>query len=166
MTFTSMEALLTAAAICVALIIGIGSWIQLSIIQRNERKHRLLNEIIEWALSLSACWNQNYHVNLIAISATERKILKNVRINNVANAYVIFTRQAPYFRFIANKFHDVLPALDDVLTRLNQLLEALCQWTFDVDDDESNEKTADANIALHASIDKLLRILTNIKIRL
>lgn len=166
MTFTSLEALLTTVAICVALLIGVGSWIQISIIQKKERKHRLLNEIIDWALRMSACWNENYPTNLIATDLKQIKILKNIRINNLANAYVVFFRQADYFRFIANKFDNVLPAIDDVLTKLDQLIAELAQYSFDVDDDQSNKKTADANIALHDSLKTLIGILTNIKIRL
>jgi hypothetical protein len=166
MIFTSLEALLTTVAICIALLIGVGSWIQVSIIQRKERKHRLLNEIIDWALRLSACWNENYPISLIETDSKRIKTLKTVRINNLAHAYVVFQRQEEYFRLVASQFDSVLPALNDVLAKLDQLISALAQESFDIEDYQTNEQTSDANIALHDSLKNLLGLLTNIKIRL
>jgi hypothetical protein len=165
MNSTDLQNILTIIAILIALVFGIGSWIQVSISQKKEKKQRLLNEIIDWTLRLSSCWNENSRRNLI-ISKPEQKIVaKNLRLSNLAHSYVVFQRQQEYFRIIASKFSGVLPALNEVLEKVQLLIEALAQQTGDVNNDARNGQTADANIALYGSIKALMEILTEIKIK-
>ena len=46
---------ITLAAVIVALGIGVTSILQTQILQKRERKERLLNEIIEWAIDVAKC---------------------------------------------------------------------------------------------------------------
>ncbi|MFH1652155.1 MAG: hypothetical protein ABID87_08685 [Chloroflexota bacterium] len=46
---------ITLAAVIVALGIGVASILQTQIMQRRDRKERLLNEIIEWAIDILNC---------------------------------------------------------------------------------------------------------------
>jgi hypothetical protein len=57
---------ITLAAVIVALILGVSSLIQTQRLQKRERKERLLNEIIEWAIDVS---KRGADINFLLLAA-------------------------------------------------------------------------------------------------
>ena len=55
---------ITLGAVVVALVIGVSSIIQTQRLQRRERRERLLNEIIQWAIDVDICLLELDHITL------------------------------------------------------------------------------------------------------
>ena len=122
---------ITLSAVIVALGIGIASIIHTEIIQKRERKHKLLNEIAEWATKVTSWRSENRAI------LTEMASIKEVRqsqrfthahILEVINFLATITGLNTYISKVSLTFQQGLPEvvqeLIDDLKAFAYLLEA------------------------------------------
>ena len=99
---------ITLAAVIVALVIGVASIIQTQMLQKRERKERLLNEIIEWATEIHTASLKTDLPNIdpfLELYIEERaegnqKILEDILTRELYRIQVetLFKHSIPYFR--------------------------------------------------------------------
>jgi len=102
---------ITLAAILVALGIGVSSLIQTERLQKRERKERLLNEIIEWAVAnIQATYGQD--ITVVTLKGDELR-------SALYLGFVQLNSRSQYIKRAASIFNDVITKL------VNETVETL-----------------------------------------
>lgn len=117
---------ITLFAVIVALGIGIASIIHTEIIQKRERKHRLLNEITEWAIKAVSWRSENRAVLKEMATIEEGEVRQSLRlmhahIAEVRDFFAAITGLNTYISKLSLKFQQGLP---EVIQKLISDLEA------------------------------------------
>jgi len=114
-----LSAGITLLAVFVALGIGVASILHTQSMQKRERKERLLNEIIEWALEVSSCSSISF--------LTKYSEIKNMWEYNIMAAsdlvdkYDNLEKQSEYISRIALKLEDSLGnAVGEVVSNIKE----------------------------------------------
>lgn len=123
---------LTLLAVIVALGIGIASIIHTEIIQKRERKHRLLNEITEWATKVTS-WRSENRSGLTEMAsikeARQSQRLMHAQILEVINFFATMTGLNTYISKVSLTFQQGLPeAIQKLIDDLNAFLWLLEDW--------------------------------------
>jgi len=169
---------ITLSAVIVALGIGVASILHTQSLQRKERRERLLNEIIDWAIDTSTCaFSVPYSLMLEDITAGLNKkddVEKIVRrrnltlYTNLRLNYQILTRKSKHIENIASS----LPGnLDYAVKRLRKQIDNVISALKKCARDPSNKDRSEyenlirAEDSLHKKADILIKEATEIKTR-
>jgi len=94
------------AAVIVALGIGVASILQTQSLQKRERRERLLNEIIDWALEVSSCSSISFFIKHAEIKDMwEYNIMA---ASDLADKYDNLEKRSEYISRIASKLENSL----------------------------------------------------------
>ena len=163
-----LQSVLTLTAIIVALIIGVSALVQTNIIQKGERKQRLLNEIIDWANDIL-----NYGSEMV-VQPTPG-ITQIARLLQATSAlylrYRAVNARTEYVEKIASKFGQaLLPTLIPTISILKDLIKLLEQNITTLMqghkiDDETHEKTNSCELELYNLTRSLMENIAKVKLK-
>ena len=128
------SAWLILSAVIVALGIGVTSIVHAEIIQRRERKRRLLNEIAEWAIKVVSWRSENRAVLKEMASIKEGEVRQSLRLMHahIAEIQVFFTAITglnAYISKLSLKFQQGLPeVIQKLISDLKASTDFLGAW--------------------------------------
>ncbi len=178
---------ITLAAVLVALGLGVSSLIQTQKLKERERKERLLNEIIEWALDVAKCGStvniqspQPFFTVLVEknfpkLSREEQEILlkglnkDNERVWQSRHMELIFRYQTvdargEYICEISNlPYFNIYASVKEVKDNLRTTLEIYWEYLDDITDEALMEKVTEWEHKLQESAVSLIKEATKIK---
>jgi len=178
---------ITFLAVIVALGIGISSLIQTKRLQQSERRERLLNEIIEWALDVAKCGStvniqspQPFYSVLVEkdflkLSREEKEILlkglkkDDERIWRSRHMELIFKYQVAdargeYILEISNlQYFNISAKVSEVKGNLKNTLEIYWNYLKDITDESIMDKVTEWEHKLQESAVSLIKEATKIK---
>jgi len=125
---------ITLFAVIVALGIGIASIIHTEIIQKRERKHRLLNEITEWATKIVSWRSENRAVLKEMATIEEGEVRQSLRlmhayIAEVRSFFTAITGLNTAISKLSLKFQQGLPeVIQKLISDLKAFTDFLGAW--------------------------------------
>ena len=126
---------ITLIGILVALCVGVAGIIQTRIFQENERKHELLNEIIEWAEKVTDWRSINkkiYKDTVFMQGGQDKEKLLYIHIIEVKEYLRGLNAKSQYITTISKIFESNLnDALCKLTSELNEYIEFLESWQHD-----------------------------------
>lgn len=121
---------ITLGAVIVALGIGVASILHTQSIQKKERRERLLNEIIEWAIDISRSRPEEIYRDIARIreEAKEQEFLAaNIRI--IMDSLVGMRGRNQYTSSIARKVDKTLKeSVDKLINEMESYIALLYEW--------------------------------------
>ena len=121
---------ITLTAVIVALGIGVASILHTQSMQKKERRERLLNEIIEWAIDISRSHPEEIHRDIARIreEAKEQEFLAaNIRI--IMDSLVGMRGRNQYTGSIARKVDKTLKeSVDKLIKEMESYIALLYEW--------------------------------------
>jgi len=123
---------ITLAAVIVALGIGVAAILQTQSLQKKERKERLLNEIIEWAIDVTnlRSGGKGIFKEIAGIAdIKEVEILTQAHIIEMKESYVGMRGRNKYVSSIIRDFkQDLQQAVIKLIEDLEVYIEVLDEW--------------------------------------
>ncbi len=150
---------ITLAAVIVALAIGVTSLLQTQMLQKRERKERLLNEIIEWAIDINkGGWEVIIPINL----ALDEDTSERENLARLLFKYQTLYAKSEYIQDIALAFEENLhPALKRVTRNLKEAINRIDEYLFK--QKGTKERVEQSNKPLHKSVITLIKEAAKIK---
>ena len=158
---------ITLGAVIVALGIGVASILHTQKLQKQERKERLLNEIIEWAVEVNRCGSE---IGLqIVPGLTEKYQKRLIRINwafryqaiNSKSEYIVSLGQATAFKK-ERLLHTSLKTITEKIEEVTNLLWELSKSEDDKEKELSSKVTEQEKLLQEYAI-KLVKETVKIK---
>lgn len=118
---------ITLSAVTVALGIGAASIIHTNILQRKERKERLLNEIIEWAIVVTNCGKRSDLSDLLYLADNKQEAFLSLRLTEAALSIGLMKGRNEYISKVAlifgQELQEDVDMLIDCLEEYKELLD-------------------------------------------
>jgi len=152
----------------VALIIGLISLVQTRNIKKEERKQRLLNEILDWARDLLMCGSEVFVHPTPGISPTARMAHG---ISSLYLRYRATNAKSKYVEKIASDFRqNLLPDVLSVISKLKELISLFEDSIGNLKSGKSinistHKKTSDCELELYELIRSLTVKVAEIKLK-
>lgn len=151
---------ITLAVVIVALGLGLSSLIQTQSLQKRERKERLLDEIIEWAIDLNkATLGQN--ISLVSLKGRDL-------ITAIYYGFAQLSSRSKYIKKIAPIFDKKLSAVvDEAINTLESCMETHLDWIAcsDKNKDEKMEEAVKKQLEIEKIANKVIAEATEIQTR-
>ena len=129
-------------------------------IQRAEKRERLLNEIIEWAVAVAKVGTET-RIPIGVDVSTERMV--RVTVTNILFEYEGIRARSRYVRNVALFFGDILNnAVKTVIDNIDKHMDALAKPS---DDKDYKDMARESGKLLQASINTLVEEIVRIKIK-
>lgn len=169
-----------STAVIVSLLLGIRSLRQTRYIQENERKQRLLNEIIKWASDVMSCDKSEYLVDVLKAKDFESasKFMYS-DVSRIKGEYITIGARSLYAAGVAEALREkkLYSAISHLIGNVTEEIKLLdeCQATIEravanAEFDKTNVNAAFDNLTeyrkeLHKSVYEVIREAVKIKAR-
>lgn len=151
---------ITLGAIIVALGLGLSSLIQTHRLQKRERKERLLDNIIEWAVDMLECEPEVSSEPLRAGVTDQSVVVAFMHLDLLLKYRKVDARSA-YVRQIALNFEkDLQSAVNNAADKLNAIIELLREHLRTVTEEEIREHRESLELSALAVIKETTKIKT------
>lgn len=162
---------ITLGAVIVALGLGVASILHTQSLKKRERKERLLNEIIEWAIDVSKC-GLDINISIFnglhrAKDVKEMEFIKNTATLDLLSAFLVVNARSEYISKMAFIFGQNLNrAIFETVESINEHIELL-RKSYE-DEDKKKIKASSDDIGKHRnqlikSAQKVIEEATKIK---
>jgi hypothetical protein len=168
---------ITLAAVIVALAIGVASILQIQSLRKRERRDRLLNEIIEWAIEITK-WRPKGIFKDVAFITDKLKLQKIMypHIVEIMENFIETRGRNKYVSDIAIKFDKKLgEAVGNLIDVLESKIELLNEWTSVIadattkgkesNDEQYSQKAGEQELQIEKLALKVIGEATKIKTR-